>query len=102
MGTYYNGIHISGNFNPITKKKPKNWINNGYKIIVPFKFKWREKIGKIECDCKECEEHFAPFYGVEWYHMKDCALIKYINKRPQVLNLMQYYGRDMRLIACTD
>ncbi len=102
MGIYYNGAHISGNFNPITKRKPKNWIQTGYKIIIPFPFKWREKIGNVECDCKECEEHYAPYCGVEWYHMKDCALIKLLDKRPQILNLWQYCGRDMNCIASTD
>jgi hypothetical protein len=24
MGTYYNGAHISGNFNPVTKQKSQN------------------------------------------------------------------------------
>lgn len=102
MGTYFNGIHISGNFNKLSKRKPKNWIETGYKIIVPFRFKWREKIGKVECDCKNCEEHYAPYYGVDWYHSKDCVLMKHIDKRPQILNLNQYAGRDMSLIASTD
>lgn len=102
MGAYFNGIHISGNFNKLTKRKPKNWIENGYKIIVPFKFEWRHKIGKVECDCVECEEHFEPWYGISWYHSKECALIKYINSRPQICNLNQYYGRDLSLIAQTD
>ena len=102
MGITGVGFHISGNFNPITKKKPRDWVNRGYKILVPYKFKWRDKIGKVECDCKECEEHYEAYKGVDWYHSKDCALMKYINSKPQVLNLIQYYGRDMRLIASTD
>lgn len=102
MGVYTNGIHLSGNFCKLAKRKPKNWINKGYKIIVPFKFNWRHKIGKVECDCQYCEEHFEPWYGISWYHSKECALIKYINKRPQICNLNQYYGRDLSLIAQTD
>ena len=102
MGAYFNGIHISGNFNKLSKRKPKNWIDNGYKIIVPFDFKWRHKIGKVECDCKVCEEHYQPWYGVSWFHSKDCALMKYIDSRPQICNLMQYYGQDLSLIAQTE
>ena len=102
MGGYFNGIHISGNFNKLSKRKPKNWIDNGYKIIVPFDFKWRHKIGKVECDCKVCEEHYQPWYGVSWFHSKDCALMKYIDSRPQICNLTQYYGQDLSLIAQTE
>lgn len=102
MGGYFNGIHIIGNFNPLTKKRPRGWINKGYKIIVPFDFKWRHKIGKVECDCKVCEEHYQPWYGVSWFHSKDCSLMKYIDSRPQICNLMQYYGKDLSLIAQTE
>lgn len=78
------------------KRKPKNWI------VVPFTFKWRHKIGKVECDCKFCEEHYQPWYGVSWFHSKDCALMKYIDSRPQICNLNQYYGQDLSLIAQTE
>lgn len=33
MGAYFNGIHISGNFNPLRKRKPKDWVNTGYKDL---------------------------------------------------------------------
>ena len=102
MGITGKGFHLSGNFNKLSKRKPKNWIDNGYKIIVPYKFKWREKIGKIKCDCEVCEEHYAPYYGVDWHHNKNCALIQYINRRPQILNLQQYHARDISLITSTD
>lgn len=102
MGAYFNGNHINGNFCKLTKRKPKNWIENGYKIIIPFKFQWRHKIGKVECTCTYCEEHFQPWYGLQWFHSSECELMKYIDKRPQILNLIQYYGMDMRLIASTD
>jgi hypothetical protein len=98
---YYNGAYVIGNFNKVTKKKPKDWIRTGYKIIVPYRFRWREKIGKVECDCQHCEEHFLPYYGVEWYHLDNCALMQYIRKRPQVLNLWQHQ-RDMRKIASVE
>lgn len=102
MEVYYNGVHINGNFNKVTNRKPKNWIDSGYKIIVPYKFKWRHKIGKVECSCKVCEEHYQPYYGISWYHSQDCALLHYINSRPQLCNLMQYYGQDLSLIATTE
>lgn len=99
---YYNGAHIIGNFNKITRRKPKNWIENGYKIIVPYRFKWRDKFRKVECDCKVCEEHFMPYYGTTWYHSNDCTMIKEIDRRPQTLNLNQYYGINFRIIATTE
>lgn len=102
MGITGQGFHISGNFNKLSKRKPRNWINKGYKIIVPYQFKWREKIGKVKCNCKTCEEHYAPYYGVDWHHSKDCALMNYINKRPQILNLWQYNNKDMWIIASTE
>jgi len=102
MGLTGNGIHISGNFNKITNRKPKNWIEIGYKIVVPYMFKWRHKIGKVECDCKECEENYMPYYGCTWHHSKDCSFMKYIDRRPQILNLWQYWERDMSIIASND
>ncbi len=102
MGAYFNGAHISGNFNKLSKRKPKNWVDNGYKIIVRFDFKWRHKIGKVECDCKVCEEHYQPWYGTSWFHSKDCTLMKYIDSRPQICNLIQYCGQDLSLIAQTE
>jgi hypothetical protein len=102
MGTYFNGIHTSGNFNKLTNRKPKNWIYKGYKIIIAFPFKWRHKIGKVECDCKFCEEHYQPYKGVSWFHSQDCSLMKYINSRPQICNLNQYYGKDLSLISQTE
>lgn len=95
-------IHINGNFCKVTKRKPKNWINKGYKIVVPYRFKWRHKIGKVECDCKVCEEHYRPWYGFSWFHSKDCALMKYIGLHPQINNLRQYHDIDLSLIAETD
>jgi len=97
-----NGIVLCGNFNKLSRKKPKNWIDRGYKIIVPYKFKWRAKIGKVRCTCKEVEEHYQPYYGVNWYHTKDCAMMQYIQKKPQILNLWQFSEIDLTLIASTE
>lgn len=102
MGESGLGFHLNFNSAKFTKRKPKNWIHKGYKITVPYDFKWRHKIGKVECDCKTCHEHYQPWYGIKWYHSEDCALIQHINRRPQICNLSQYYGTDMKLIACTE
>lgn len=83
-------------------RKPKKWIFIGYIITVPYDFKFRHKIGKIKCNCKYCEEHFHPYLGSQWFHSKNCALIKYIDSRPQICNLNQYYGMDLSLIAQTE
>ena len=99
---YFNGAHVIGNFNKLLRKKPKGWIENGYKIIVPFDFKWRERIGKVECDCKEVEEHFMPWYGTSWYHSPECAILKHLEAHPGIANLVQYYDYDFRLIATTE
>jgi len=47
-------------------------------------------------------EYKCEWYGVSWFHSKDCALMKYIDSRPQLCNLQQYYGRDLSLIAQTE
>ena len=94
------GIVLCGNFAKVTRQKPKNWINNSYKIIVPYKFKWREKIGKVKCTCKNVEEHYQPWYGVTWYHSNDCALMQRIKKSPQLMNLWCY--RHLPFLASTE
>lgn len=103
MGTIiYNNAIVIGNFSKLRKRRPKNRITTGYKLIVPFDFKWRHRIGKVECTCTECEEHFMPYCGTTWYHSKECALMQLLDKRPQIQNLWQYSGRDMRMIASTE
>lgn len=56
----------------------------------PYFFKWREKIGKIECDCKEVLETYMPYYGCTWYHSQECALIKQLKDKPHLKNLWCY------------
>jgi len=91
MGCIDNGkVVILGNFAKITKKKPKDWWDKDYKVMVPYPFKWREKIGGIECDCNEVLECHQPYYGCDWYHSEECALIKRIKEKPQLMNLWQY------------
>lgn len=98
----FNGAIVLGNFAKITKRKPKNWVDKDYKVIVPYDFKWRHKIGKVECDCKTCIEHYMPYYGCSWYHMDDCAILKHLEKHPGIYNLSQYYDWDFKLIASTE
>ena len=91
MGCLHNkSITICGNFNKITKRKPKNWIDTGYKMMIKYSFKWREKIGKVECTCNEVLECYQPWYGCNWYHSDDCALMQQLKKRPQLMNLWCY------------
>jgi len=83
-------IIICGNFNKITKRKPKNWIDTGYKMYVPYKFDWRDKVGKTECSCAMILECYRPYYGFSWSHHPECALMVAVEKRPQLMNLWQY------------
>jgi hypothetical protein len=90
--TFFNGHEerfvIHGNLK-VTKRKPRD-INRDYKIMRPYFFKWREKIGKIECDCTEVLEAYMPYYGCTWYHSDDCALIKQMEAKPHLWNLWCY------------
>lgn len=58
-----------------------------WKAIIPFPFKWRDKLGKVECDCTECVIAHMPYYGYSWYHMDDCAMHKHFARYPQMANL---------------
>jgi hypothetical protein len=79
-----------GQFSNRTKGKVDYENPQGYETMIPFDFKWREKIGKVECDCKEVREIYAPYYGWTWEHSDDCALIKQLEKKPQLGNLWCY------------
>ena len=90
MGCISNGnITITGNFAKISKKKPRGF-DKDYKVIVPFDFKWRKKIGKVTCDCKEVLECYMPYYGFTWYHSEECALIRLLKEKPHLKNLPAY------------
>jgi hypothetical protein len=103
MGTVvFNNAVVIGNFSKLSKRRPKNWIDKDYKILVPYKFKWRDKVGKVECDCKFCEEHHQPYYGFTWFHSQECSLMKYLKEKPQIGNLIQYWGQDLTMIAQTE
>lgn len=81
---------ILGNFSKITKERPKNWFDKDYKIMIPYPFKWREKIGKVECDCTEVMESHMPYYGFNYSHSDECALMKLLKAKPQLRNLWCY------------
>lgn len=87
-------IVLIGNFAKISKKKPKGY-DNEYKVMVPFNFKWRATLGKVECDCTEVLECYQPYYGFSFYHSDDCAIMKHYKKYPQMLNFIE----SPRLIA---
>ncbi len=91
MGMISNGkITMIGNFTKPRRYKngkPKNAWNRDYKAIIPYPFKWRAKLGKVECDCKECIKMYQPYYGSTWIHSDECAVMKHYKKYPQMNNL---------------
>ena len=91
-------IVMCGNFVKLSKRKPKNWSETGYEMIVPYSFKWRQKLGKVECDCKFVKESYQPYYGFSWFHLDDCEIMKHIEKFPGITNLVEVDS----LIAQTD
>jgi hypothetical protein len=101
MGMISNGkIIIHGNFErPRRYKngKPKNWIERDWKALIPYPFKWRTKLGEVECDCVEVVEAYQPYYGSTWYHSEECAVMKHYRKYPGMENFM--WDRDVRVIA---
>jgi len=91
-------IILCGNFAKLSEKRTKNF-DKEYKCRIPYPFKWRQKIGKVECNCTVIEEHYQPYYGFTWYHNKGCAILKHIEKHPGILNLYQFAARDFNIIA---
>jgi hypothetical protein len=81
-------IVMIGNFAKIRKGRPKNNFDEEYKAIVPFEFKWRAKLGKVECDCTEVLECYQPYYGFSFYHLDECAIMKHYKKYPQMANFI--------------
>jgi hypothetical protein len=72
----------------LSKKRPKNWVDVGYLIIRPYDLKWRHKLGKVECNCKEMEELYEPYYGFTLFHSEDCAMMKHLKRYPGICNLV--------------
>lgn len=52
---------------------------------------------KEECDCKEMIESFQPWYGFTFYHSDDCAIVKHIERYPQMQSF--FWDRDPKVIA---
>lgn len=81
----------------LVKRKPKDPMK-GYRMLVPYKFDWRERLGKVECDCKLIIECYRPWYGFNWSHHPDCAINRHIERYPGILNIVPWDG----IIAYTD
>lgn len=93
------GMVMIGNFSKARRYKngrPKN-PDRDYKAIVPYDLKWRAKLGKVECDCKEMIEAYQPYYGFTLFHGPDCAIRKHLKKYPQMQNFL--WERDPAVIA---
>lgn len=90
-------VVVLGNFAKIRRGRPKvdNFMRE-YKAIVPFEFKCRAKLGKVECDCTEVLECYQPYYGFSVYHSDECAMMKHYRKYPQMGN---FIGGSPGLIA---
>ena len=103
MGMISNGkVTILGNFEKPKRYKhgrPKDAFMRDYKAIVPYDFEWRATLGKVTCTCTECIEAYQPYYGFDWYHMDDCAIIQHLKRYPQMENLLGY---DPRRIATSE
>lgn len=91
-----------GNFSKARRYKngrPRDWFDRDYKAIVPYPFTWRLKLGKVECDCKECIEAYQPYYGSTWFHEDRCAMMVHFRRYPQMQNF--YPEHSFHIIAQT-
>lgn len=93
----FGNVTLLGNFAKVSRKRPKNWIDKDYKVIVPYPFKWRAKLGRVECDCKEVIECYQPYYGYTFLHGEGCAIRKHLKRYPQINNFL--WDRDPTVIA---
>jgi hypothetical protein len=98
----FGGAIIHGNFERVRRYKtkdgrPRKWWDRDYKAVVPYPFKWRSKLGKVECDCKEIIESYQPYYGFTYTHEDNCATMHHLRRYPQMENFM--YDNDPRVIA---
>lgn len=82
------------------KEGEKPTYEESYTNLIPFNFKWRAKLGKVTCDCKEVREDFAPYYGFTWYHGDECAIRAHLKKYPQMENF--FPDSDPRVIGMSD
>lgn len=83
---------ICGGRPALTTEKPKDWIDRGYNIVIPYPFgDYRETLGKVTCDCTQLYESFQPWYGTDYWHMDDCAIGKHLKRFPGIANLVDYH-----------
>ena len=99
-----NGIAICGNFAQARRYKtkdgrPRDWFDKDYKAIRTFDFKWRDKKCGITCTCTEIIESYQPYYGWDYFHMDDCAIMVYYKKYPQRFN---FTGGSPRCFASSE
>lgn len=84
---------------PLLKEAPKKY-DEAYRALVPFDFKWRAKLGKVECNCMHVIESFEPWYGFTIYHSYECAIRAHLKQWPQMENF--FWDRNPRVIAMSD
>lgn len=77
---------------PLTDEKPENWMDVGYRILVPYPFDWREKLGKATCDCTMVFETDRPWLGRHWTHHPDCAIEEHLRRYPGIYNFVENAG----------
>lgn len=92
MCVQYGNAIVCGSYPKLTKRKPKNWFDKGYRIRIPYPFKWREKLGKVECDCATVIETYRIWYGFDITHDENCAIEKHVRRYPGILNFIDYSG----------
>lgn len=86
------GMAICGNFADLLPEKPEKMdYDKSYKWVEPYSFEWRETLGKTICNCKNVEVHYAPYYGYDYYHNKNCNLLRKLEAEPQINNLYETY-----------
>lgn len=87
-----NGSAICGNFATLQAEKPKDFdYTRTAKWLEPYPFEWRETLGKTICNCKTVEVHYAPYYGHDYYHTKNCNLLRKLEAEPGITNLYETY-----------
>lgn len=67
-------------------------IEQPYRMLVGYRFDWREKVGKVECDCQIIEEVYRPWLGWHWNHLPECAIEKHLRRYPGIHNLVPNAG----------
>jgi hypothetical protein len=74
-------------------EKPTD-IDQGYRMLVPYppKLKYREKLGKVVCDCTQVIEMYRPWIGLSWSHHPDCAIEKHLRRYPGIYNFVENAG----------